>query len=114
VYFPYIEVLLQMGCSYDTDTRTSAEEGYICDHNNRLRDEMTILYRGIAYAFPYPVFASVVLLTQLLDGLSLIYILFPENLFYAFLLRMVLKLPLTSHTPIALSVVLNTFLLGVL
>jgi hypothetical protein len=66
-----------MGCSHDTDARTSAKEGYVCDNNDRLRDEMTILYRGIAYAFPYPVFASVVLLAELLDGLPLIYILFP-------------------------------------
>ena len=51
---------------------------------------------------------------QLLDGLPLIYVLFPDNLFYPFFLRMVLKLSMTGHTPIALSVVLNTFLLGVL
>lgn len=114
MHFLYIEVLLQMSCSYDTDARTSAEEGYVCNNNDWLRGGMIILYWGIAYAFPYPVFASVVLLAQLLDGLSLIYILFPENLFYAFFLRMVLKLPMTGHTPIALSVVLNTFLLGVL
>jgi hypothetical protein len=112
VYFLHIDVLLQMGCSHDTDTRTSAEEGYICDHNDRLRDKMTILYRGIAYAFPYPVFASVVLLTQLPDGLSLIYILFPENLLLCVPSENGLKLSMTGHTPIALSIVLDTLLLG--
>ena len=38
-----------------------------------------------------------------MNCLPLIYIFLPDNLFYPFFLRMVLKLPITGHAPIAFS-----------
>lgn len=77
VYFLYIQILIQMGCSYYTKAGTSTKEGYVCDNNDRLWGIVTILYRGITYAFPYPVFAFLIN-----DCLPLIDILLPEDIFY--------------------------------
>jgi hypothetical protein len=113
VYFLYIEVLLQMGRSDYTEGGTSAKEGYVRDNNDGLRGGVTMNYRSMSDAISDPILASAMLVSHLLDGLPMIYVLLPDNLFNPFLLRMVLKLSMTGHTSIALSVVLNTFLLGV-
>jgi hypothetical protein len=113
VHFVCIEVLLQVGCPYDTQTGVSAEERYIRDNNNRLRSGVTMNYRSMSDPIPYPILASTKLFSHPLNGLPPIYILLPDNLFKPFLPRMVLKLPMAGHAPITLSVVLNPFLLGV-
>ena len=58
VHFVCIEVLLQVGCPYDTQTGVSAEERYIRDNNNRLRSGVTMNYRSMSDPIPYPILAS--------------------------------------------------------
>lgn len=100
MYFPDIEVLLQMGCPYNADSRISSEERYIGDNNYRLGTAIVFLCWCIVYTFPYPVFTSLVLFGQGVYGLPLIYIFVPDGFLYLFLSRMVLKLPTAGNTSI--------------
>ena len=89
-----------MGRPHDADSRTSSKERYVSDNNYRLRTAIVFLCRYIVYAFPYPVFTSLVLLRQDAYGLPLIYIFVPDSFLYLFLSRMVLKLPAAGNASI--------------
>jgi hypothetical protein len=101
-YFLYIQVLLEMGCSYDADTKPSPKKGDIGDSNDGLRGVIVFPGRYISYTIPDPVFTPPVFCRELLNRLSLINIFMPDSILYPFPPGMILKLPCACHTSIAL------------
>jgi len=105
------QVLLEMGWSYDADTKASPKKGNIGNSNDGLRGVIVFPGRYISYTIPDPVFTSPVFCWKLLNRLSLINIFMPDSILYPFPAGMILKLLCACHTSIALLCFVWTFLL---